>query len=809
MRGRRHVRAIRGLASLGLLIVTAAGALPRIDLPAGTLGSAVTALGTQAGVSISIADATLWSQPVPAVHGRLTVAAALARLTRGTAARVLVIDGVTWRIERAARPARVPAATPPIHRLAPSEEEPIIVIASKRDVRLGDFPGTVLRLDGDDLGLGGTQGTGGILAQTASVSSTHLGEGRNKLFIRGIADSSFTGPTQATVGQYFGDVRLTYNAPDPDLRLYDVAAVEVLEGPQATLYGAGSLGGIIRVVRNPARLGEIEAALSAGVALTQHGAPGADFGGVVNLPLLDTRVALRIVGYGLTDGGYIDDVERGKSNINRTRTAGGRAALGIDAGDDWTIDAGATFQAIHGDDSQYADRDGPPLTHASPIAQGFRASYALADFVVGKDWGELRLLSSSGIARQSLDERFDAGSNQPLNIAAGQSLAPVLAAATFGDSGRVFTQANRTMLVSNETRLWRPMSRAFGWVVGTSLLYNRSRLRRTLGQIGMPLPVTGVVNRIDEATLFGEASYQPLPALTLTAGGRVSRSKLSGDGEDIEPTASRLVALARAQATASRTSTRVLPSISAAATMLPGVILFTRYNQGFRPGGLSIDSDFVRRFNSDRVATLETGVRSGNPGHGAFDLAAAVALTRWTRIQADFVDGNGLPTTANIGDGRITSLSLTGGWRPVGGLSLDAELVLNDSRVTDPKVVMLAGIPLTRIPNVSRLTARAGLDYRTRLSDALDLRVRASARYTGKSRLGVGPFLGQEQGDYVDTSLTARIGCPGLGLTLTLTNLADSAGNRFALGTPYQALQEGQITPLRPRTVRLGIDTRF
>jgi outer membrane receptor protein involved in Fe transport len=70
--------------------------------------------------------------------------------------------------------------------------------------------------------------------------STQLGPGRNKLFIRGVADSSFTGPTQATVGQYLGDVRLNYNAPDPDLNLYDIARVEVVEGPQGTLYGAGS-----------------------------------------------------------------------------------------------------------------------------------------------------------------------------------------------------------------------------------------------------------------------------------------------------------------------------------------------------------------------------------------------------------------------------------------------------------------------------------------------------------------------------------------------------------------------------------------
>ncbi|WP_163278767.1 Plug domain-containing protein, partial [Enterobacter hormaechei] len=74
--------------------------------------------------------------------------------------------------------------------------------------------------------------------RVASLASTHLGPGRNKLFIRGIADSSFVGPTQATVGQYWGNSRITYSAPDPDLKLYDIGRVEVLEGPQGTLYGA-------------------------------------------------------------------------------------------------------------------------------------------------------------------------------------------------------------------------------------------------------------------------------------------------------------------------------------------------------------------------------------------------------------------------------------------------------------------------------------------------------------------------------------------------------------------------------------------
>ncbi|WP_432490608.1 TonB-dependent receptor plug domain-containing protein, partial [Flavonifractor plautii] len=67
----------------------------------------------------------------------------------------------------------------------------------------------------------------------------------NKLFIRGIADSSFSGPTQSPVGQYFGDMRTTYSGPDPDLKLVDMQSVEILEGPQGTLYGSGALGGIV------------------------------------------------------------------------------------------------------------------------------------------------------------------------------------------------------------------------------------------------------------------------------------------------------------------------------------------------------------------------------------------------------------------------------------------------------------------------------------------------------------------------------------------------------------------------------------
>ena len=107
----------------------------------------------------------------------------------------------------------------------------------------------------------GVAGAEAIEARSVGFSSTHLGAGRNKLFIRGIADSSFSGPTQSPVGQYFGDMRTGYSGPDPDLKLVDMQSVEILEGPQGTLYGSGALGGIVLLKPNMPDLGESRARL--------------------------------------------------------------------------------------------------------------------------------------------------------------------------------------------------------------------------------------------------------------------------------------------------------------------------------------------------------------------------------------------------------------------------------------------------------------------------------------------------------------------------------------------------------------------
>lgn len=781
-----------------------------ISIAPGRLGEATIALARQTRTSIGMSDQSLAGIRTPAVTGNLSVEAALRRLLKGSGATARRIDGATWRIVRT-RPAPPVTAPAPIPA-APAEDQPeaqIIVTASKRETPLPRYAGMVEALDSRAFSSGeAAGGTATLLARVASLSSTHAGAGRNKLFIRAIADSGVAGPTQATTGQYLGDMRLNYAAPDPDLKLYDVGRVEVLEGPQGTLYGAGSLGGIIRIMPNAPNLGEMGGQVSAGLSATQHGDPGGDLSATLNLPIVAEKIALRVVGYGVQDGGYIDDVNRGKDDVNRTRTWGGRAALRFAPDDDWTIDLNGVYQQIEGDDAQYATRSVGRLERASAVAQPYRSDYLLGNVRIEKQWDSLRFVSSTGFVRHDLSESYDA--TQP------------------GGPPALFRQRNEVDIFSTENRLVRDLDNGLGWILGGSYLQSTSKIYRSLTGFGaamiqpevlpgvpvfgrgQPAAATGVRNSVKEATLFGEASFEPVRGLIATFGGRLTNSRLSG--EALDPVAALSSAdLARAEAQADRSETIFLPSASLLTDAIPNVTLYARFQQGFRPGGLAVDDQRVRRFQNDRISTIESGFRMGLPGRDTIALSANIAYTDWRDIQADVTDRIGLPTTANIGDGRIYTLEGRIVARATPHLSLDGSIIYNDSRLTRQAAFIRAlsyDDQSLAVPNVANLGGRVAFDYRAPLSDRMNLHLTGSARYVGKSRLGVGPILGQTQGDYVDTSLSASVTRGPVQYSLSLTNLFDSDGNRFSLGTPFD-LNTDYYTPLRPRTLRIGVDFAF
>ena len=757
-----------------------------IDLPAGTLGQTLALLSRQADIDIGTADPTLQSLRVPRVRGRMTAAEALDRLLRNSIAVARRRDGL-WRIER--RPAphrRAPPAPPP----RPAEPPPgeIIVTASKRATRLDAYPGTVAMLSPDMIRHeAGPVGSEALVHGLASVGTTHFGPGRNKLFVRGVIDSGFTGPSQATTGQYLNETRLTYNAPDPDLRLYDIASIEVLEGPQGTLYGAGSLGGVIHIVTARPELDRFAGSMAAGLSSTRNGAPGGDVAAMLNLPLAPDRVGLRLVGYAEHDGGYVDNPLLHKDDINGITTLGGRATLRAAFGD-WTVDIGGVIQTIRGNDSPWTDA-GPGLSvfdRATPERLGYVDDYKLADLTVFRRWGDLSLISSTAGVLQHVTERYDAGNGGP---------------------GFLVTQRGRTTMLVNETRLSARHANGSGWLLGISLLDNRSLLGRIgIAPDGGTSPREQANNRVREATLFGEADQPLAPGLIATVGVRLTIAEVKGDARAFtEP--STIPIFGDPLSVAGRhVETRALPSLAIAWKPAGGLLLFARYQHGFRPGGFGISGVRGRLYDGDRIGAIETGARYTSPG-GGFDLALSGAWTRWHDILAEVVSLGGDPVTQNIGDGEILSAEGRLGWRPGPGLRLGAGLFLNRSRLTDARVssVVVRGQAL---PNVARLGAQASIDYAAPLSRGLGLTLSANLRYFGGSHIGAGPLLDAAQGNYLDDRVLVRLGSASRGFSLQVTNLLDGRANRFALGTPYR-IYEPQATPQQPRTIRLGLDAKF
>lgn len=784
------------LAAAFALTVTTGPAQARtaqpFAVPAGRLSDALIALSEQAGISIVIADPRLDLLHTAGIRGRYEVADALRRVLAGSGYGFVFVDARTVRLVRQAPAAARLSASPPTPAPRPRPAAPpegsgpdIVVSATKQRLGLPDYPASISVVEPEraELARAGGKGTGFILGKLPQLSSTNLGPGRNKVFIRGIADSSFNGSSQATISQYLGETRLIYSAPDPDLALYDVSRVEVLEGPQGTLYGAGTLGGIIRIVPNPPKLDEWAADLSAGLRATQDGAPGGDASATVNVPLISGKLALRAVAYETIDGGYIDDAQRGLNDINRNKTSGFRAGLRWQPVKAWTIDLSVLSQDIGSRDGQYTLRGEPDLIRRSAIAQPFDNDYRLTDLTVRHDWGRLQFVSATGYANHSIGSTFDAT----------PSGAP---------SPAEFTEQIDVRLLSHETRLSGGWGGAGTWLAGVGLVYNDDRVERRLGTPGSPELLTSLSNTTLDLAAFGEAGVPITGNLVLTAGGRLNyvrqTSEFTGQmaSEDYEPR---------------RTQKRFLPSAALSWTPRSGLLVYGRFQQGYRPGGLQVsgssNSQTAERFGADRISTVEAGLRFGMDKGARLSGSFAMSQARWRDVQADLVGLDGLPYIANVGSGRVRNLAFSLAWHPRDFLSFEAAGFLNSSDLSRP-AREFADAADRDLPNIADEGARVAAKYDRQLSWG-QLTLDAAMRYVGHSKLAIRAPFALSQGRYYDVSSGARLGFGQWGVSLDVDNLLNTRANTFAFGNPFSVADGLQQTPMRPRSLRIGVDASF
>jgi len=772
------------MALLASCWTSAADAREGIDIAASRLPEAIAELSRETGVSIG-AEGSLPPLRTPALHGPMSVAQALARLLAGSGYVARRVGPTAWRIERArlrtAPAAPSPPPAPDLPRSTPEPEtiaaEPIVVTAIKRSAVLDELPMavSVLRL-GAGRDLTPANGTALVAAESEGLAMTGLGPGRNRLFLRGVADSPFNGESQSTVAVVLDEARLTYAAPDPDVRLVDVERVEVLKGPQGSLYGTGALGGIYHIVTRRADVDSSSLALASGGESVAHGAMGWNGAAVGNLPLARGQAALRLVGYSASEPGWIDTGAR--KNSNETRVLGGRANLGVEAGGGWRMDLAGLVQLLESRDSGYVYAPGARARQAQ-LAEPHDNDMRHIAARISRSGGGLDVTLSTGVSWHEVGDRLDA----------------TVGAGSFGLANPEALDQDRNY------RVWDSEGRIGGraggwrWLAGISHVTARQQALETLdGAGGASLVIDDDRRDTRDTALFGDVTAPLGARLSLDAGARLFRSTVSE---------TRLLASGRV--TRHRHRSGVTPSLALSWRAGPGQLVFVRYASAFRQGGSDIAADgSLETLRGDELQTIEAGWRRTLGRDGRIDVG--VYASRWKNLQSDLLQPNGLIESANAGDAQILGAEVTFDLPLTGAMRLEGGANFTDSRL----IRTMLGVRLDdrRLPVTPRFTARAALAHDFAIG-RVEARLRASIRYVGSQRLSFDPAIDRPMGSYLETRIEAQAKLAGLRLSLAADNLFGGADDGFAFGNSLRFASLRQYTPQRPASVAIGLAADF
>lgn len=780
-----HAKWIAALLALMVCSAQPAFAAERtfqFDIPPRPLGAAMIDFALATGLSVSTARASKCGPATHALRGRFAAERGLRLMLEGTGCSYRFIDARALELVPLPRPYPAPVT----RDTSPTPLDPLVVVATQRPTLADRLAYGVSVANVKALSDQGLRGAEDLALTTPAMIVTNLGAGRDKILLRGLSDGPLTGRTQAMVGIYLGQTRLTYNAPDPDLRWVDMAQVEVLRGPQGALYGAGSLGGVVRLGPTPPDRSARKGWLAAELGATKDGAGSSTIEGVFNQPILGDRAAVRLVAYRERLGGYIDNSGLGLANVNLTTRAGLRAQADLDLGSDWTVSTTITNQTINAKDTQYVLVGAPNLSRSNQVREPHDNDFFLADVTLKRRfaWGEGRW--TSAYIRHEVTSRYDASTASPVPGPAG----PV----AYDDVDQISSVVNEASLVSN------PSAR-LQWLAGAFLAVTREKISLDLTSLATPpraLFSEARTDRREEAAVFGEVVTPLTPSLDLTLGGRaflsqvhVSSQLQQGPGE--------------ARFTGRQKGRGIAPKIVLAYTATPSLLVYLQAAEGYRSGGFNTTTTLglsapPRQFSGDELWSFEAGGKLSLL-EGRLRARAAIFEVDWKNIQSDQLLASGLPYTANIGDGGNVGLELELAYKTE-ALSLGASGVLNAPEVErpDPAFAIHGDLALAAVPKVA---ANAFASYVWALPSGRSVTVEGRLGYVGASRLTLDAERSRPMGGYATGRVAATLAADPWRLTLSLDNLGDSDRDTFAYGNPF--LSAPVSTPLRPRKLSLRV----
>jgi iron complex outermembrane receptor protein len=311
--------------------------------------------------------------------------------------------------------ATVPATVfgaPPTNQGVSLEE--VVVTASRQGAEsIQTIPMAISAIKPEDLERAGQGGLEDYTRSVPSVSLQSSGPGQNKIDMRGITAGTFDytdAQDRPLVSVYIDDVPVSLAASNPDLKVFDLERIEVIRGPQGTLYGAGAMSGTIRLITQKPRLDSTFGDVQTSLSNTENGATNFDLRGMINIPLIDDRLAMRVTAYHGENSGFVNNLATGVNKYNNDLTTQVRAAVRAKITDRVTIDASTIYMDLRSYGTSTGFRDLGAYNTSILWPEGYTDHLHIHNLTVNADLGFADLVASSSNVVRSNFNRI--GGNQ-------------------------------------------------------------------------------------------------------------------------------------------------------------------------------------------------------------------------------------------------------------------------------------------------------------------------------------------------------------------------------------------------------------
>jgi iron complex outermembrane receptor protein len=697
----------------------------------------------------------------------------------------------------------------------------VIVTAQKREQAALDVPGSVASVNTDKLAREGKVRLEDYVASIPGLSISSYRQGFTQVILRGIT----TGVAQsaATTAFYIDEAPIgSVNAYTlgstitPDIDPAELQRLEVLKGPQGTLYGAGAMGGMVRYVTAPADFRKLRGSVTLGGSQVDGGGNGSSARASLNVPFGDNKMALRFSAFSRTDGGFIDTTS-GREDINKSKVSGGRVAFTWLINNDWKLNAFALTQKVDSKGTAMEDVDAKTLQplYGKNKQQTFvpEPSYAnldVANLTLTGQLGRFDVVAST--TWQNINTLTTTDNTYGFGVALGAALG-------IPDLGIWGIHHADTRRLSQEVRL---RSTAFnerlqyeGGVYYTrenssTLIPTPTPFSSTTGA-NYTLPEiarAAIVSAYKEYSVFANATYALTPKVDLQAGLRYG-----SDDQQYEQAYQGLLVgpvplVFNSGAKNSKSTYLFTASYKPSATDA----LYARIATGYRAGGPNAIPpaavvNAAQTFRPDTLTSMEAGYKSVFGG-GKMSFEGAIFSTKWKDIQIS-TSAAGFAYFVNGGTATSRGAEASLVYYPIAGLSLRAAGGYTKA-VLDEDAPDAGGVKGDALPFVPKITSSFSANYRWVPAAGWVATLGGSIDYTGERRSDFSARAPIDVPTFKTVNLSGGLEKGNWRLSVYAKNLANARGFTYiksrSLALDANPLAAGLITP---RTIGADINYRF